>query len=98
MSRSWRESNLQLFLKAQLKFVNFFIRQQKNVTINSISSGFLMGIPKWGLPVLCRCILKVIAKKQKNTTFVRFSDYQLNIPLRGHNSLIEIVMPQFVYL
>jgi hypothetical protein len=37
------------------------------------------------------CILKVIVKKtQKNTTFVRFSDYYLSIPLWDHSFLISL--------
>ncbi len=33
---------------------------------------------------------KVIVKKQKNSPFVRFSDYLLNIPLWDHSFLISL--------
>ncbi len=33
---------------------------------------------------------KLLQKKQKNTTFARFSDYYLNIPLWGHSFLTSL--------
>jgi hypothetical protein len=55
-----------------------------------------------GSAIFCTfCISKVVVKKSKNGTFVRFSDYYLNIPLwatafKFH--YIDIAMPEIVYL
>jgi hypothetical protein len=57
-----------------------------------------MKIPKWGLSFLYLLYLKSYFKKQKSTTFVRLSDYYLNIPLWGHSFLISFYLtcPQSV--
>jgi hypothetical protein len=37
-------------------------------------------------------------KKQKNTTFVRFSDYYLSIPLWGHSFLISFHLDSYALI
>jgi hypothetical protein len=67
-----------------------FYLAAKNFTTYNILIWFLMRIPKWGLPFLYLVDLKNYCKKTKNTTFVRFSDYYLNIPLLDHNFLSSL--------
>ncbi len=45
----------------------------------------LVRIPKWGLPFLYRLYPKIIVKKY---TFVKFSDYYLNIPLCDYTDTV----------
>jgi hypothetical protein len=53
---------------------------------------------KKGLPFLyllylkscCHMSMVVVKKTQKNTTFVRFSDYYLDNPLWGHSFQISL--------
>ncbi len=66
------------------------INRKTQLHKNSIKCGFFVRIPKWGMPFLYLLYIKSYCKKQKNTTFVRFSDYSLNIPLWGHGFLISI--------
>jgi hypothetical protein len=49
-------------------------------------------ITKWGLQFLYLLYLKHYCKKHKNTTFMKFSDYYLNIPPWGHS------FPNFITL
>ncbi len=72
--------------EAQLKFVNFCIKQQKmsrcmvfNLVFNEDSK---MG----------SAIFVPFVKKTKKSTFVRFSGYYLNIPLSGHSFLNFITL------
>ena len=67
----------------ELKFVNFFIRQQKNVSKTVFNLTFNED-SKMGVCHFCYC------EKLKNTTFVRFDDGYLNIPLWGHSLLISL--------
>jgi hypothetical protein len=49
-----------------------------------------MRIPKLSLPFLYLLYLKSYCEKHKNITFVRLSDYYLNIPLWGHSVPISL--------
>jgi hypothetical protein len=78
---------MQLFLSMP-QICQLFLISSKKCRNNMYLILFLMRIPEWGSAILY--LKSYSEKKEKNTFFVRFSDYYLNIPLWSNSFLISL--------